>query len=119
MEKTDTVVIGDYYVDTGFLRMVYDEVKEDVLRANRIEARKIQHERNVRRMEQAAERRYFANQRFFGVLWCVFVLIAAAIISEVSVLALLIPGIILITTKKMVVVNNYWYEHGRSDQWTN
>lgn len=117
MSSAETVVVGDYYIDKGFLQMVYDEAKEDILRENRIAARQIQRRRNAKRTEETERRTYFANQKLLGGIWCALVLVLTLLIGDLTGLILLVPGIAVIRTDKMVIVNRYWHTHGGAEQW--
>lgn len=117
MGKSETLFIEDYYIEKEFLQMVYNEVKDTIATENRIEARRIQRKRDAKRNAEAERRRYFCNQKFLGGIWCVLILLLTLLIGDPVVLTLMIPGIAIISTKKMVIVNEYWKRNGGMEQW--
>ena len=64
------------------------------------------------RQEQKAYREYYLNQKLIGGIWILLVLILSAIIRNPAGLALVLPGIGIIATKNMVIVNEYYWTHG-------
>lgn len=112
----EIVFIGDYYIEKEFLGMVYNEVKEKIATENRIDARRRQRKRNERRNEEMETRRYFCNQKFLGGIYTTAVTVGSLLAGSPLCLLLAIPGIYAMVTKKMVIVNDYWYEHGGAEQ---
>lgn len=69
------------------------------------------------RYEEQERRRYFCNQKFIGLIIVVLDLLLTLIIGNMACIVLAIPGIGLIFTKKMAIVNEYFWSHGGTDQW--
>ena len=100
--------------------MTYEQWEELHIQRARMEARSRQRRWREKHEADRKKREYFCMQRFIGGL------IAAA--SLVVFLAFRVPGMILgsmgiivglymAITKKMVIVNDYWFENGGADQW--
>ena len=73
------------------------------------------------REEQKAERRYFCNQKLYGLLITVFSLLILLVkFEELAIIGIVgvIAGIAIMVTKKMVIYNEYYRTHGGADQWT-
>lgn len=73
-------------------------------------------EREQIRLEQEERRRYFLNQKLTGF----FLLVAALVLTvmvDLTCIVGIIPAIGIISTKKMVIVNDYWHTHGGAKQW--
>lgn len=70
------------------------------------------------RAEQKAERRYFRNQRLAGFVVAVLSLILLLIFKEGFAVVGIIAGVSIMSTKKMVIYNEYYRTHGGEDQWT-
>lgn len=69
------------------------------------------------RQEQKEKRQYFLNQKLFGFLGLVAVVIVTALCGNLACLALAFPAVYAMFTDKMVIVNNYYITHGGFDQW--
>ena len=100
--------------------MTYEQWEELHNQRARMEARSRQRRWREKHEADRERRTYFCNQKFIGGL------VAAG--SLVVFLAFHIPGMILgsmgiiagsymAITKKMVIVNDYWYKNGGADQW--
>lgn len=70
------------------------------------------------REEQKAERRYFCNQKLYGLLITVLSLVLLLLTHEGLTIIGVIAGIAIMVTKKMVIYNEYYRTHGGADQWT-
>lgn len=73
-------------------------------------------ERKTARREQEERRRYFLNQKMIGFFFLVAAVILAVIVDLAFIVGI-IPAIGIISTKKMVIVNDYWRTHGGAEQW--
>lgn len=87
----------------------------------RAEARKRQNYWNRKHAAEKEKRRYFCNQKLLGIIITIISLLPFLITGN---LTYLFPGSIgaiigigMVLTKKMVIVNDYWMEHGGADQW--
>lgn len=69
------------------------------------------------RHEQEREKRtYFCNQKFIGIIMVVIVLFLTVLSGNLAYLALILPGTGIIFTKRMVVVNDYYWTHSDNEQ---
>lgn len=62
----------------------------------------------IRKAEQE-RRRYMANQKLLGFLGLVAGVIATMICGNLACLALAFPAVYAMVTKKMILVNEYWW----------
>lgn len=115
--ENEVVIIGDYYMERKAYNVIRNDIKENILTQNRIEARKIQKKRDEKCTADREERTYFCNQKLLGIAWILIVLILTVIIGDPVCAALSIFGIGMIFTKKMVIVNDYYWKHGGAEQW--
>lgn len=69
------------------------------------------------RQDQKERRRYFCNQKLIGGFWVITFLLLTMIIGDLVCVILALPGVGLMASKKMVIVNDYWWEHGGPEQW--
>ena len=97
--------------------MTEEQWREKYIHQARAEARARQNRWNEKHERDNERRVYFANQKFFGVIWITIVSVLTVIIRNPTCLVLMLPGIGMIVTKKMVIVNRYYYEHGGPMQW--
>lgn len=67
--------------------------------------------------EQQEKRTYFCNQKLLGGMWIILVCVLSILIGNPIGLVLAIPGIAIVATKKMVIVNNYYWTHSGTEQW--
>ena len=72
--------------------------------------------KEIRKAEQE-RRRYMMNQKLLGFLMFVVVVIATALCGNLVCLTLAFPGVYVMFTDKMVIVNSYYRTHGGFDQW--
>ena len=108
----ETYIIGDYYIEEGFLKMIYDEIKADILKENAIEA-----QRRRRKKHEAMERKkYFANQKLVGGVYAIAMTVTTLLVGNPACIMLALPGFYAMKTRKMILVNDYWYEHGGAEQ---
>lgn len=70
------------------------------------------------REEQRAKRRYFCNQKLYGLLITVLSLVLLLLTHDGFTLVGIASGIGIMLTKKMVIYNEYYRTHGGEDQWT-
>ena len=115
--ENEVVIIGDYYMERKAYNVIRNDIKEDILTQNRIDARRIQKKRDEKCASDREERTYFCNQKLLGITWILIVMILTVIIGNPVCAALSIFGIGMIFTKKMVIVNDYYWEHGGAEQW--
>lgn len=87
----------------------------------RAEARKRQNYWNRKYTAEKEKRRYFCNQKLFGGIIVMISLLPFLIAGNLTYLLPCSIGVIIgvgmVLTKKMVIVNDYWYNHGGADQW--
>ena len=81
------------------------------------EARARQNRWNKKHAEDRARRKYFCKQRFGGLIEIIAVLLVTPLIGNYAFLAMTLPGIVLMTTKQMLLINEYYWTHGGNDQW--
>lgn len=115
--ENDMVLIGDYYMERKAYNVIRNDIKENILTQNRIEARKIQKKRNEKCAANRMRRDYFNLQKKLGITWILIVMILTVIIENPVCAVLSIFGIGMIFTKKMVIVNDYYWKHGGAEQW--
>lgn len=72
---------------------------------------------NVMRKKQQDRKRYFIKQKLYGVFVIVFSLALLALTKDMMALFGVAVGLGIMTTKKMVINNAYYMEHGGADQW--
>lgn len=70
-------------------------------------------ERNRERREQRERKHYFIKQRLYGVAILILTAFAVRILDGDATIALFtVPlGISLLTSREMLIVNNYYWEH--------
>ena len=115
--ENDMVLIGDYYMERKAYNVIRNDIKENILTQNRIEARKIQKKRDKKSESDRMKREYLNFQKKLGIAWILIVLILTVIIGNPVCAVLSIFGIGMIFTKKMVIVNDYYLTHGGAEQW--
>lgn len=127
--KTNTVVAEyDYYTldqaaeileKTGLYTLDRAEtlIHERDIQAARGEARKRQNRWNAKHEEERARREYFCKQRFYGLLEVMAVLLITLIIGNYAFGAMALPGICLMCSRKMLLINDYYWTHGGDRQW--
>lgn len=100
--------------------MTYEDWENLHMHKWRAEARERQIRWNKKHACDAERRRYYCNQRFLGILIIIVALIPFLATFNLVWLLLgsigVILGIGMIVTKKMVIVNNYWWTHGGPEQ---
>lgn len=69
------------------------------------------------RQEQRARRKYFCNQKFYGLLLTLLSLLILFLTQELFLITGIAAGVALMTTKKMLIVNDYYWTHGGAEQW--
>lgn len=65
------------------------------------------------RQKELERRRYMMNQKLLGFLGLVAVVIATIICGNLACLVLSFPGLYVMVTKKMILVNDYWWRQQR------
>lgn len=116
MPENEVVLIGDYYIDAQAYRIITNSVKEKIASQNRIEARKIQRIRSARSAEQKAKRRYFCNQKLCGLMLLLLSVLLLCFTQDGFLILGIAAGIYMMTTKKMLVYNEYYRLHGGTRQ---
>lgn len=117
MKGNEVIFVDSYYIEKNAYNAIKNEIKENILTQNRIEARKIQKRRDERCAAEKERRKYFCNQKLFGVMEIVLVLLLTVLIGNPVCAVLSIFGIGMIFTKKMIIVNEYYWKHGGAEQW--
>ena len=69
------------------------------------------------RKQQQERRRYFRNQRLTGLAIVVLSFILLMLTCEGFTTLGIIAGVSIMSTKKMVIYNEYYRTHGGQDQW--
>ena len=69
------------------------------------------------RAEQKERRRYFCNQKMYGLIIAVLSLILLLLTREGFTVVGILAGIFMMVTKKMLIYNNYYRTHSGQDQW--
>lgn len=69
------------------------------------------------RQEERDRRKYFCNQKFIGLIIIAIDLLLTLIIGNLVCIILALPGIVLMLTNKLAIVNDYWWTHGGPEQW--
>ena len=63
-------------------------------------------------------RKYFAIQRLVGLCLLIFTGAFFVLVGDLTISLLTVPlGVSLLCSKKMLIVNNYYFENGGDDQW--
>lgn len=99
----ETIFIGDYYIEKGFLKMIYNEAKEDLLRQQRRDVRKIQKERDERNKRRKEDRIYFMQQKFSGFIIALCSLLIAILDASPICLIFTVLGVYVMKTKHKVM----------------
>lgn len=68
------------------------------------------------RLEQQERRRYFCNQKLYGMIMSLVALLLTLITGNLVCAVLAAPGIVLMITQKMLIVNEYWWTHRDSEE---
>lgn len=108
-EMENIVFEYDYYTPEQFRQYFY-ELKEEMETNNRIDARIRNAERKRKAAIERERRAYFQNQKLFGALYSFIVLVMTAIVGNICIAVLAVPGIAMMFTREMVLVNNYYRE---------
>lgn len=62
---------------------------------------------------------YFVMQKLVGIAVLLFSAIVTGLCGDASICVITIPiAVVLIFTKKMLIANQYYFDHGGEDQWT-
>lgn len=69
------------------------------------------------RTEQKERRRYFCNQKLYGLLIAVLSAVLLVLTQDGFAVIGIAAGIAIIITKKMVIYNEYYRTHGGMEQW--
>lgn len=109
-EKGDNVIIDEvlYTYEAAVNR--YEQERYHTWLCNQKKIREI-------REKQKEKRRYFLNQKLIGFFGLLMVVIVTVLCGNLVCLALGFPGIYAMVTKKILVVNEYYYEHNGVSQW--
>ena len=69
------------------------------------------------RKEQKERRKYFCNQRLYGGI--IFIISAFLLIltADAVMIFSMILGLYVMFTRKMIIVNDYWWKHNGLNQW--
>lgn len=99
----EMIIIGDYYIEKGFLKMIYNEAKEDLLTQQRRDVRKIQIERDERNRNRKEDRVYFLQQKLSGFIITLCSLLIAVLDMSPICLIFAILGLCMMKTKRKVM----------------
>ena len=96
--------------------MTEEQWREHYNMIARGEARARQNRWNQKHEADRARREYFCKQKFSGLLEIIVVLLVTPLIGNYAFLVMALPGIVLMTTKQMLLLNEYYWTHGGNDQ---
>ena len=108
-EMENIVFEYDYYTPEQFRQYFY-ELKEEVETNNRIDARIRNAERKRKAVIDREKRAYFQNQKLLGAFYSLIVLLMTAIVGNICISVLAVPGVVMMLTKEMVIINDYYRE---------
>lgn len=97
--------------------MTAEQWNEYHIQVARAEARKRQIRWNEKHTMEKEQRIYFRNQKLYGIIEILLIFLLTLLIGDPCCLVLALPGFIAIFTKKMVIVNDYYWKHGGDKQW--
>lgn len=97
--------------------MTAERWKERYIQEARTEARVRQNRWNEKHIADRERREYFCRQKFYGIIGVMFILFLTVLTENLVCAVLVIPAIVIIFTKKMVLVNEYYWTHGGAEQW--
>ena len=69
------------------------------------------------RREQQERRKYFCNQKLYGLLIAMLSVILLVLTQETLLIIGMAAGVFLTVTKQMVIYNEYFRTHGGTEQW--
>ena len=69
------------------------------------------------RKEQKERRKYFCNQKLYGVLAVITSFLLLFLTHEALLIPAMGAGFYMMTTDKMLIYNEYYKTHGGSEQW--
>lgn len=105
----------------GKIYMTYEEWEQIHEQRAMVEARKRQNQWTKKHEADKERRHYYCNQKFLGVVLIGIALVLCFVLGDLSgfffASMIALAGIAMILTKKMVIVNDYWWEHGGASQW--
>ena len=99
--------------------MTAEQWREYEIQTAKAEALERQKRWDKKHIEDYERRKYFCKQKILGAAIIIISLFLFLIPGNLFVLGSfgVVFGFIAIATKKMIVVNDYWWTHGGSDQW--
>lgn len=116
MPENEVVLIGNYYIDAQAYGIIINNIKEKIASQNRIEARKIQRARSARSAAEKAKRRYFCNQKLYGLIILLLSVLLLCFTQDGFLFLGIAAGIYTIATKKMLIYNKYYQLHNDTKQ---
>ena len=69
------------------------------------------------RAEQKAKREYFLRQKAIGAFMLLVTILLTILTTDIICLIFAIPAVAMIITKKMILVNDYYWQHEGDKQW--
>ena len=98
--------------------MTAEQWREYEIEIGRLEAKVRQRHREEKRATDRERRMYYLHQKMIGSLIILVSLFLFVFTMEIETLICIVPGIYMIATKKMCIVNEYYRTHGGSEQWS-
>lgn len=109
-EKGDNVIIDEVLYTYEAAVKKYEQERYHTWLCNQKKIQEI-------RERQNRKRKYFLNQKLIGFFGLLMVVIVTVLCGNLACLALGFPGMYAMVTKKMLVVNDYYYDHDGFSQW--
>lgn len=69
------------------------------------------------RKEQQEKRKYFCNQKLCGGIIFILSIFLLVLTANAVMIAGMILGLYVMFTRKMIIVNDYWWKHDGLNQW--
>lgn len=114
MPNNETIIVGDYYIDKNFMKLLYNNVKEEIQTENRLEARIRQRKREEVLQKEREERTYYANQKLMAIFISGLIVVSAVLASDATCLLGLPISVYMAFTKYKFLVNgHFWKEKDR------
>lgn len=97
--------------------MTEEQWREKEIETARAEARARQLRWKEKHAADRERRLYFCRQRFIGLLLTVLSIVLCAVTGNIAALPFAAIGGCIMVTKKMILVDGYYWTHGGPEQW--